>query len=100
MTTPVSANLTGTLTGATHQGALTPIALAFFLDAQTGHFQGSAQGGINQSFAPNTLVSIAPYKEQKRIIKKLDKLLAKVNSAQERLDKIPTIPLTINRVTA
>lgn len=36
-------------------------------------------------------VPFAPLNEQKRIVKKLDKLLAKVDSANERLDKIPAI---------
>lgn len=55
------------------------------------NFQGSAQGGINQSFAPNTSVPIAPINEQKHIVEKLDKLFTKVESVNERLDKIPAI---------
>lgn len=43
MTTAICATLSGTLSGATQQGALTPITLAFLLDAQTGHQQASAQ---------------------------------------------------------
>lgn len=49
MATPISAVLSGTLTGATQQGALTPIPLAFVLDAQTGHQQGSAQVNAGES---------------------------------------------------
>lgn len=55
------------------------------------NFKGSAQGGINLSFAPNTLIPLASLNEQKRIVEKLDKLLAKVGTAKERLDKIPGI---------
>ncbi len=36
-------------------------------------------------------VPLAPLNEQKRIVEKLDKLLAKVESAKSRLDKIPTL---------
>jgi len=68
-----------------------------FLMSQEGqnrileNFQGSAQGGINLSFAPNTLIPLAPLNEQKRIVAKLEKLLAKVDTTQERLRKIPLI---------
>lgn len=55
------------------------------------NFQGSAQGGINLSFAPNTEVPLAPLPEQRRIVAKLEKLLAKVGACQERLNKIPAI---------
>ena len=55
------------------------------------NFQGSAQGGINLSFAPNTEVVLAPVNEQRRIVAKLEKLLQKVDACKERLDKIPTI---------
>lgn len=39
--TPISATLAGTLTGATAQGALTPIPLAYALSAQGGHQQST-----------------------------------------------------------
>ena len=55
------------------------------------NFQGSAQGGINLSFAPNTEVVLAPLNEQRRIVAKLEKLLQKVDACKERLDKIPAI---------
>ena len=53
------------------------------------NFQGSAQGGINLSFASNLLIPIAPLNEQNRIVAKLEKLLEKVDTAKARLDKIP-----------
>lgn len=68
-----------------------------FLMSQEGqkrileNFQGSAQGGINLSFAPNTVIPLAPLNEQKRIVAKLEKLLAEVDTAQARLAKIPQI---------
>ena len=55
------------------------------------NFKGSAQGGINRSFAPNTEVPLAPLAEQRRIAAKLDKLLSKANACRKRLEKIPAI---------
>lgn len=43
MTTPICATLSGTLSGATAQGALTPVSLAYLLDAQTGSQQLAPQ---------------------------------------------------------
>ncbi|WP_206602525.1 restriction endonuclease subunit S [Cyanobacterium aponinum] len=60
-------------------------------DQILSNFQGSAQGGINLSFAPNTEVILPPLNEQKRIVAKLEKLLAKVNESCDRLSRIPTI---------
>jgi len=40
---PICATLSGALSGATKQGALTPITLAYLLEAQAGHQQLSAQ---------------------------------------------------------
>jgi type I restriction enzyme, S subunit len=55
------------------------------------NFKGSAQGGINKSFAPNTEVPLAPLNEQRRIVAKLEKLLDKADSCQKRLAKIPIL---------
>lgn len=55
------------------------------------NFQGSAQGGINRSFASNTEIPLAPLNEQRRIVTKLEKLLSRVDAAQERLATIPHI---------
>ena len=63
-------------------------------DGQEGileNFKGSAQGGINQTFAPNTKVPLAPLDEQRRIVaklEKLEKLLGQVDACQQRLAKI------------
>src|SRR5437660_2597815 len=53
------------------------------------NFKGSAQGGINQTFALNTEAPLAPLAEQRRVVAKLDKLLGKVDACQQRLAKIP-----------
>jgi|ERR1039458_2432789 type I restriction enzyme S subunit len=55
------------------------------------NFKGSAQGGINQTFAPNTEVPLAPFAEQQRIVAKLEKLLGQVDACQQRLVKLPTV---------
>ncbi|MBI4660017.1 MAG: restriction endonuclease subunit S [Verrucomicrobia bacterium] len=55
------------------------------------NFKGSAQGGINQTFAPNTEVPLAPLTEQRRIVAKLETLLGKVDASQQRLAKIPVL---------
>ncbi|TKC04865.1 restriction endonuclease subunit S [Pedobacter frigoris] len=57
-----------------------PKYLFWFLWSQAGqsrilkNFKGSAQGGINASFAKNTLIPVAPYNEQKRIISIIENL--------------------------
>lgn len=78
-------------------GELEPRFLFRFLMSKDGqerildNFKGSAQGGINQSFAPNTEVPLAPLAEQRRIVAKLETLLGKVGACQQRLAKIPVL---------
>ncbi|MBU2445241.1 MAG: restriction endonuclease subunit S [Bacteroidetes bacterium] len=50
---------------------------------------GSTQPQVTIANANNIEVYFAPLNEQKRIVAKLDKLLTKVETAKERLDKIP-----------
>jgi len=74
-----------------------PPFLFYFLFSKEGqdrileNFRGSAQGGINQSFAPGTNVPLAPLPEQKRIVAKAEELLAKVSSSKDRLIKVSVI---------
>lgn len=55
------------------------------------NFKGSAQGGINKTFAPNTFIPLAPLPEQQRIVEKLDALMARINNSKARLEKIPVL---------
>lgn len=55
------------------------------------NFKGSAQGGINQAFAGNTEIPLAPLPEQRRIVAKLDELLAKADASGQRLARIPLL---------
>jgi type I restriction enzyme S subunit len=55
------------------------------------HFRGAAQGGITQEFASGTLVPVAPIAEQRRIVAKVEELLAEVNHVRERLARVPAI---------
>ena len=55
------------------------------------NFRGSAQGGINQSFAPNTAVPLAPLAEQERIVGAAEALLARVHAVRDRLDRVPAV---------
>jgi len=52
---------------------------------------GSAQPQITQEGLQDLDVVVAPLNEQIRIANKLDSLLAKVDAAQTRLEKIPTL---------
>jgi type I restriction enzyme, S subunit len=53
------------------------------------NFKGAAQGGINRSFAQNTIIVLAPIKEQNQISASIDKSINKVLNIQTHLEKFP-----------
>jgi type I restriction enzyme S subunit len=77
---------------------ISPKFLFYFLYSSIGqkrilqNFKGTAQGGINTSFAPNTKIPIAPLSEQRAIVAKIEQLfsdldngIANLKKAQEQL---------------
>jgi type I restriction enzyme S subunit len=74
-----------------------PKCVYYYLRSEEGqdrvleNFTGSAQGGINQKFATNTLIPFPPLLEQRRIVAKLDKLFANLDQLNVRLEKVPEL---------
>ena len=63
-----------------------------FRTKAANHMTGTAsQLRVPTDYIKSHLIPLPPLNEQCRIVAKLEKLLAKVNACQERLDKIPTI---------
>jgi type I restriction enzyme S subunit len=62
-----------------------------FINAITGVVQGALYPAAKSSDVQNYEFPLAPLNEQTRIADKLDSMLAKVDAAQARLDKIPNI---------
>lgn len=52
---------------------------------------GTAQGGINQSFAYNIEIPLPPLLDQHRIAEKLDQLMGYIREAQAALDEVPVL---------
>jgi type I restriction enzyme S subunit len=55
------------------------------------HTKGSTRARINLSVIRNLNIPIPPIAEQKRIVEKLDSLLAQVETIQQRLNNLPNI---------
>jgi type I restriction enzyme S subunit len=66
---------------------------SFYLSGEVKSYQGGSNNLRNLKFKDYSQISIptAPLNEQTRIADKLDSMLAKVDAAQARLDKIPNI---------
>ncbi|BEV07296.1 restriction endonuclease subunit S [Methylophilus sp. DW102] len=69
--------------------------LFYFLMSRRKHLLSLGKGGAQQNISQTVLkayeVPLAPLNEQIRIANKLDSLLAKVDDAQTRLEKIPSL---------
>ncbi|HFQ4974569.1 TPA: restriction endonuclease subunit S [Vibrio vulnificus] len=66
---------------------------SFYLSGEVTKYQGGSNNLRNLKFKEYSKIEILvpPYNEQIRIANKLDSILAKVDKAQARLDKIPAI---------
>jgi type I restriction enzyme, S subunit len=60
-------------------------------DEKKWSISGSGQPFITMGAAKKVLYPLPPISEQRRIVAKLEKLLAKVDACKERLEKIPAI---------
>ena len=69
--------------------------LFYYLKCRREHLLSLGKGGAQQNISQTVLKAyqcpVAPLNEQKRIADKLDSILAKIDRAQARLDKIPGI---------
>jgi len=71
--------------------------LSYLLESPTlqRYFQenakGTAQKGIYLKALAEVEISLAPFNEQKRIVDKLDTLLARLDACRERLDRVPQV---------
>lgn len=66
---------------------------SFYASGEVVNYQGGSNNLRNLKFKEYETIEVpvAPRSEQKRIADKLDSVLAKVETAQARLDKIPTL---------
>ncbi|EJG1862068.1 restriction endonuclease subunit S [Vibrio parahaemolyticus] len=71
--------------------------LAYLLNSEkviqqiNAHIKGSTRARINLSVVRNLNIAIPPLAEQKRIVEKLDEVLAQVDTIKARLDGIPDL---------
>ncbi|OED82694.1 restriction endonuclease subunit S [Vibrio crassostreae] len=71
--------------------------LAFLLNSEgvikqiNAHTRGSTRARINLSVVRNLNINLPPLAEQKRIVEKLDEVLAQVDTIKARLDGIPDL---------
>lgn len=62
-----------------------------FLNYLGSNCTGTMYPTVSEEIIKEFIISIAPPNEQRRIVEKLDKLLARVEEAKTRLEKIPVI---------
>lgn len=62
-----------------------------FLEQRDELATGSTQEALTDNKAKEIRVPLAPLKEQKRIVEKLDALMARISNSKTRLEKIPTL---------
>ena len=62
-----------------------------FIDQKDELATGSTQEALTDAKAKELKIIVPPFNEQKRIVEKLNKLLASVEESKARLDKIPVI---------
>lgn len=81
----------------TRREILEPYYLFRFLSSIQGQnqilqrFQGTAQGGINSKFVEGFPIPLPPLNEQRRIVARVEALLAESKTAREALDKVPVL---------
>ncbi|MEM2147551.1 MAG: restriction endonuclease subunit S [Candidatus Bathyarchaeia archaeon] len=81
----------------TRREILEPYYLFRFLSSIQGQnqilqrFQGTAQGGINSKFVEGFPIPLPPLAEQRRIVARVEALLAESKTAREALDKVPVL---------
>ncbi|HOH46357.1 MAG TPA: restriction endonuclease subunit S [Candidatus Cloacimonadota bacterium] len=72
---------------------MSPKYLFFWMQSNFGqkyvklNFKGTAQGGINTSFASNSFVPIAPLPEQHRIVARIEELFSRLDAGVEALQR-------------
>lgn len=55
------------------------------------NFKGSAQGGINKTFIENCDLPLAPFKEEERIVNKIENFSLRFENCRNRLEKVSTL---------